>query len=657
MSRLAAVVASAAVAVVVALGLGHVGLLDFLDEAAVDAHFEVRGALAAPDSVAVVAIDDDTPVELHESYPLSRRRHAQAIDRLRALGARTIVYDITFEDARAPGADRALVAAIGRRDDVVLATARVAIDGSRTVRFLGEHGDVADIGAVSGYDGIEAPVARRVPASEGALDSLSVAGARRAGAAIASGWLADDELWVDYPGGASTIDTIPFTELVRGRARRELVENRVVVVGSEVSSDHDLHATSAPGDELMSGAEIHAAAIASLLSGSPLRDAPWWALALLTFAGGLGGALAGRRIASTMGIVAFAGTALAVIVANQALFERQLLVPLAPPLLGLLLATAGSAVVSARVVVQERDRLRRDFAAFDAAAVESVLHGSQTALGPAAAEQIVSGYRLESLLGRGSMGVVYRATELTTQKSVAVKILQPHLVDDPDYRRRFEREAMLARAVVHPSVLPVLASGDDDGVLFIATRLVEGADAAALVKERGPLSPARAVEIVEAVAGALDAAHAAGLVHRDVKPSNVLVDSGPDAGVYLADFGVARAVESGAATSERSTVGTLAFAAPEQLRGEPAGPAVDVYGLAGSFHFLLTGRPPYSGHDAAAVIAAHLSAPPPRLAGELAVYDAALADGLAKSPQQRRLSAGDFAHALRQALESDRVRR
>jgi CHASE2 domain-containing sensor protein len=642
-------VAVALVAAGIALGLGQLGILDPLEEAAVDARFEVRGQVAAPETVAVVAIDDDTPAQLGESYPLPRSRHAQAIDRLRQAGARTIVYDIAFEDPKRTAEDRALVVAIRRAGNVVLATARVAADGSGTVRFLGEHGDVRDIEAVSGYDGIEKPVTRRVPGSFRGVPSLSVAATRQAGGKVDRGWLDDNELWVGYPGGAGTIETVSFTDLARNRVRPDTLEDRVVVVGSAVSSDGDRHPTSAPGDELMPGAEIHAAAIASLLSGSPLRAAPWWALALLVAACVTGGAVAGRRIASPIGVAALAGALAAIAVASQMLFDHDLILPVGPPLFGLLLAAAGSAAVSSREVVRERDRLRRDFAAFDATAVGSVLRGASAAGGPAA-EQIVSGYRLESLIGRGSTGVVYRATELAGQAPAAVKILQPHLADDPVFRKRFEREAALSAAVSHPHVLPVHASGDDDGVLFIAMRLVEGSDASAFVKEAGPLDAARAVEIVEATAGALDAAHAAGLVHRDVKPSNVLLDS-EDGAVYLADFGLARHVEGGTLTADGTAVGTLAFAAPEQLRGESPGSAADVYALAGLFYFLVTGQVPYPREDAAAVIAAHLSTTPPCLGGELAIFDEALARGLAKHPADRWPSAGGFAHALRRALD------
>jgi CHASE2 domain-containing sensor protein len=646
--RLWSTAAVATAAAGLAIAVDSLGLFEPIEGAALDARFEIRGEAARPDGVVIAAIDDDTPLELDDGYPLPRRRHAQAIDRLSAAGARAIAYDITFEDAKAPAGDRAMSASIRRAGNVVLATARVARDGSQNVPFLGQSRDVRDIRAQAGYSGVEAPVARRVPAGTGGVPSLSVAATREAGKAVERDWFTDNELWVDYPGGPGAIETVSFADLVRGRVPDRVVRGRVVVVGSTVSSDHDFHATSAPGDELISGAEIHAAAIASMLSGSPLRDAPGWVLWLYVAVGGALGALAGRRIASIPGIGLFAGAAALILAVNQGLFERDLVVPVGAPLLALGLATAGSIALSTRDLARQRDELRRDFAAFDPRAVQSVLQGTETDLGPAA-EQIVSGYRLESLVGRGAMGVVYRATELASQRVVAVKVLPPHLADDPDYRRRFEREAAAASAISSPHILPVYASGEEDGVLFLAMRLVEGRDASMAVKEDGPVDAATAVSIVAAVASALEAAHSMGLIHRDVKPSNILLDTRND-GVYLADFGLARPIDGGTITTERQLLGTLAFAAPEQLRGERLGPAADIYALAGVFHFLVSGRTLYPYEDGAAVMAAHLSAPPPTLDGDCAIFNAALGRALAKAPEARWPTATRFSAELTQAM-------
>jgi serine/threonine protein kinase len=168
------------------------------------------------------------------------------------------------------------------------------------------------------------------------------------------------------------------------------------------------------------------------------------------------------------------------------------------------------------------------------------------------------------------------------------------------------------------------------------------------VRADGPVDPARAVEIVQGVANALDAAHEAGLVHRDVKPSNVLLES-DGAGVFLADFGLARQVDGGTLTAGGAGLGTLAYAAPEQLGGATVGRPADIYALAGLFWFLLMGRGPYAADDGAAVIAGHLSAPIPRLEGDLSVFNAALERGLAKGPDERWPSAGEFAAAVASA--------
>ncbi len=205
----------------------------------------------------------------------------------------------------------------------------------------------------------------------------------------------------------------------------------------------------------------------------------------------------------------------------------------------------------------------------------------------------IAGYRLEEQIGEGGMAVVFRARDERLQRQVALKILSPTLVADEEFRRRFIRESRSAAAVDDPHIIPVFEAGDANGVLFIAMRYVPGGDVGTLVRRLGPLSGARAAAIISAVASALDAAHAAGLVHRDVKPANMLVDARPGRPdhVYLSDFGLTKG--SWSSTSLTSTghfMGTLDYSAPEQIRGQKVDARTDEYALACVAFALLSGK-------------------------------------------------------------------
>jgi len=269
----------------------------------------------------------------------------------------------------------------------------------------------------------------------------------------------------------------------------------------------------------------------------------------------------------------------------------------------------------------------------------------------------IAGYRLEEPIGEGGMAVVFRARDERLQRQVALKILSPALVGDEEFRRRFIRESRSAAAVDDPHIIPVFEAGDANGVLFIAMRYVPGGDVGTLVRRLGPLPGARAAAIISAVAAALDAAHAAGLVHRDVKPANMLVDARPGRPdhVYLSDFGLTKG--SWSSTSLTSTghfMGTLDYSAPEQIRGQKVDARTDEYALACVAFAVLSGKPPFHRDEAMAVMYAQLSEPPPML-GSLRSdlppeVDEVMQRALAKAPEDRYPSCGEFADALRIAL-------
>jgi serine/threonine-protein kinase len=263
-------------------------------------------------------------------------------------------------------------------------------------------------------------------------------------------------------------------------------------------------------------------------------------------------------------------------------------------------------------------------------------------------------YRLEALIGRGGMGEVHRAFDTRRNRHVALKRLPPELASDTQFQLRFRRESELAARLAEPHVIPIHDFGEIDGRLYIDMRLVSGVDLNDLLHDSGPLSPARAVAVVAQVASALDAAHAEGLVHRDIKPSNVLVTPGDFA--YLVDFGVAREVEGEqtALTTTGSTVGTLAYLAPERFEGR-GDHRVDVYALACVLHEVLSGRKPFPVTSIPALIHAHLNLAPPRpsevVPGLPRGLDDVVTRGMAKDPDDRYASAGALAEAARAALD------
>ena len=268
----------------------------------------------------------------------------------------------------------------------------------------------------------------------------------------------------------------------------------------------------------------------------------------------------------------------------------------------------------------------------------------------------LAGYLLEKLVGVGGMAAVFRARDERLGRVVALKLL----AGDEAARKRFVREARAVAGVDHPHIIPVYEAGEAGGVMFIAMKFVAGADLQAMVDREGGLRPKRAAAFISPVASALDAAHEAGLVHRDVKPANVLVDTGPGRPehVYLSDFGVARGIMSSSGlTVAGQFFGTPDYAAPKQMTDQPVDGRLDQYSLACVTYTLLAGSVPFKRDEPMAVLYAHLYKPPPRLTATRpdlpAAVDHVLARGLAKAPEDRYDSCGAFADALREALGLD----
>ncbi len=273
---------------------------------------------------------------------------------------------------------------------------------------------------------------------------------------------------------------------------------------------------------------------------------------------------------------------------------------------------------------------------------------------PAAPE--LAGYRTEELIGRGGMGEVYRALDVRLGRPVALKLLAPRLAEDDRFRERLLSESRLAASLDHPNVVPIYEAGEQDGRLFIAMRYVRGPDLKALLRQTGALEPARALEIARQLAGALDAAHRQGLVHRDVKPSNVLLDSSEDERdhCYLADFGLTQSASERGPT-DGQFMGTVAYVSPEQIRGDQVDGRADQYGLACLLFESLTASVPYGGRSDVAAIFAHLEDPPPRASERRATLpealDPVLARGMAKDPDERFESCAALVSAAAEVLE------
>lgn len=264
-----------------------------------------------------------------------------------------------------------------------------------------------------------------------------------------------------------------------------------------------------------------------------------------------------------------------------------------------------------------------------------------------------AGYSIEAILGRGGMGTVYLATHKRLQRKAALKVLIPELADDEDFRARFIRESQTAAALDHPSVVPVYDADEEEDVLFIAMKFVEGSDLKTVLKAEKTLTPERTAEIVGQIGGALDAAHGAGLVHRDVKPANILIEE-RSGSAYLTDFGVAKSSTATGMTRTGSFLGTVDYCAPEQISAKPIDGRVDIYALGCVLFHCLAGQPPYVRETEVAVIHAHLTDPAPALStvrpGLPRELDGVIVTAMAKHPEVRYGTGAALAEAFHLAV-------
>ncbi|MEU9302520.1 serine/threonine-protein kinase [Streptomyces sp. NPDC048269] len=270
----------------------------------------------------------------------------------------------------------------------------------------------------------------------------------------------------------------------------------------------------------------------------------------------------------------------------------------------------------------------------------------------------IAGYEVESEIGRGGMAVVYRARDLRLDRTVALKLLAPELARNDTFRQRFVHESRVAAAIEHPHIVPVFEAGEADGLLYIAMRFVPGQDLRAMLDGTGPLPVDTAARIAGQIASALDAAHDHDLVHRDVKPGNILIAKGTDIDypeyAYLTDFGLTKkSLSLTGFTSVGQFVGTLDYVAPEQISGKPVDGRCDVYSLGCVAYETLAGGPPFERDDDMALLWAHQYDPPPPLTsrrpGLPDALDEVLAKALAKSPEDRWGTCLEFTGALRRA--------
>ncbi len=655
--------AVALVGLLAGYGAWHTGVGRNLELQTIDARFALRGTQKPWPGVVIVGIDSASR-QRFGLFPYPRRVDAVVIDRLREAGARTIAFDLVFAGQTDETDDLSLFDAAQRtRGRTVVAGAATNASGQSDVFGGPQVQREAGVRVGSAlfpvdHDG----TIRHMPESVEGLQSFAVAAARGAGLSatrVRSLFTAGSQ-WIDFPGPAGTVKTYSFSDVYNGVVPAAALRGRIVVVGATAGELQDVHTVSGWASSPMSGPEIEADAIATLMKGAPLRSAPalvnWL---VLIVAAVLLPALAWRRAPWPRLIWIGLAAAAAALVGTQIAFDTGTINTVVPPLTGLLVSGAGAVLVPLGFERRELAQLRvlRDrFARFDPGVVDAVLADPGVALrlralaiGP---ESVIAGYRIVSLIGRGGMGVVYEAVQLALDRPVALKLIDPARADDEEFRARFVRESHVAAGLEHPHVIPVYEAREDEGLLFIAMRLARGPSLADVLATDAPLAPVYAARLSIQIASALGAAHARGLVHRDVKPANILLHDREHA--YLTDFGITREIGDEGMTAAGERVGTVDYMAPEQARGEAVGPTADIYSLGCVLYEALTARVPYPADSEVGRIVAHLHDPPPRASehwpGVPPALDKVIVQALDKEPGGRFVSAAEFSIAVARAV-------
>ncbi len=654
-ARIAAALLVAFAAGGITIALRHNSIVEAVEGQTIDLRFAIRGAVRPPRDIVIVALDTTSQESLPQ-YPFSRRIDARALEQLHRAGARVIVYDFSVDRPTTAGADSALFYAAADAAPVVFGATDIGsgphnrgqtfvLGGNANVRSIHDY-----VGAALLPDDPDGTVRHLVGEVNGLPSIASVVQRIVTGHATSPRGIARTGSWIDYSGPPGTFPRISLYRVLSGHFDPRAVRGKIVVIGATTPVLHDDNPTAAGGGA-MPGPEIQANAIATMLDGLPLRNAPSWLQIALILAAPLaicavairGGAL----WVSLAGLVSLVAWCLGAAVA----FDGGSVLEFTPEVVAIALATGGALAIGAVADARERRELRRLFAAGSPALVSQVLSGDSPLR--AWASRIIDGYHLEEQISRGGMGAVYVATQQGLSRRVALKVILPEYAQSAEHRARFELECRAAAAIEHPNVIPVYDTGNNDRVLYIAMRLVTGGDLSAELDV--PLDPLRAIRIVEQIAGALDAAHSLNIVHRDVKPSNVLITSDEPEHVYLTDFGIAKWLgESGQLTRADGWIGTATYAAPEQIRGDEVDGRTDVYSLAAVLYHCLTGETPYPRENRTATAIAHLSEPVPKptavnpyLPAEI---DAVMAIGLAKLPGDRFATAADLVRAAAMAL-------
>jgi predicted Ser/Thr protein kinase len=551
-----------------------------------------------------------------------------------------IAYDVQFIGQKDPAGDATLKRAVSDARPVLLAThdtdaGPVPVPaGERDPARLGAT--IASVGVPTDSDG----TIRHMAYAPVTLKSFAVRAAELLTARpVAERNFPDNSAWIDYAGPAGTFPTVSISDAVAGRVPPSVFRGKIVLVGYTDPALMDIVQTPVSSTP-MPGIEVHANALATILNRFPLRTTPGWVNVLIILVMAAVPTLLALRLSALYVLGASLVALVLLLVGAQLAFNAGRIVSGLSAAVGLLLSGAGSAAVDSLMTKRE---LRSLSASIDRL-VKRIAPG-----------EIIGDYRVEELVGRGGMGVVYRATQESLDRQVALKVIVPELADDPEFRDRFHRESLVAASIDNPNVVPVYEAGQQGNLLYLAMRFIDGVDLRTLLQSEGPLPPDRAAHVIDQVASALAAAHARGLVHRDVKPANVLVDTVAGDHVYLTDFGLARRVDStSAATKTGTMVGTLDYMPPEQITGQNVDARADIYALGCVLYELLTGGVPFERDTEVAKLFAHVSsevpsarARRPELTEEV---DVVIRLAMAKSPEDRYQSVQEFARAATAAL-------